>query len=322
MLFPKRRKSEKAQRRAVPDGLWLKCNGCGEVIFHQEFRENLDVCPRCGYHARISAKRRLETLVDEGSFEERHAGLQSTDPLNFVVGTESYAQRLRRAQEATGLTEALITGFATIEGASCALGIMDTAFMMASMGSVVGEKFCRLVADAIEQRLPLVVVAASGGARMQEGIIALMQMAKTADACRQLREAGLPYIVVMTDPTTGGVLASFAALADIILAEPKAHIGFAGPRLIEGALKVKLPPSFQTAEYQFENGFIDRIVPRKDLRPLLGKLLRYLAPTDAFPRVDRRATALRPPAADGEINNGSGPVNAGDSFSPVPLQTP
>lgn len=266
------------QGSVVPDGLWLKCDGCKQTVYKSDIEQNMQICPACGHHYRIGARERIEIIADPGSFEETHIGLTAADPLDFAVGKETYAERIERARKQSGLNEALITGLARIEGVRCAIGGMDSSFVMASMGSAVGEKFCRLVKDAIASEVPLIVFAASGGARMQEGILALMQMAKTADAVRQINEAGLPYIVVQTDPTTGGVFASFASLGDITIAEPKAYIGFAGARLIEGAFKIKLPDGFQRAEYQQDNGFVDNIVPRNEMRAHLSKLLRYLAP--------------------------------------------
>lgn len=251
------------------------------MVYRAEFEENHRVCPSCGRHSRIDARQRLAITVDDHSFRETHTGLQTADPLGFHVGEESYRQRVERAREKSGLSEALLTGMARLGGREVALGIMDPDFIMGSMGSVVGEKFCRLAEDAIAHRCPLIVFAASGGARMQEGILALMQMAKTANAVREVQEARLPYISILTDPTTGGVLASFASLGDIVLAEPGAYIGFAGKRLIEGALNVKLPEGFQTAEYQYSNGFIDAIVKRSDLRNYLVRLVAYLMPSAA-----------------------------------------
>lgn len=281
MAFFKRnnRPGAAARKKAsIPDGLWLKCAGCRKTVYRGDLVDNHRVCPNCGYHYRLGARERIEMLSDAGAFQETHPDLHTVDALEFAVGEESYAERVARARAQSGLSEALVTGFTAIEGTAAAIGAMDSSFIMASMGSVVGEKFCRLAEDAIAARTPVVVVAASGGARMQEGILALMQMAKTAGAVRELNEAGIPYLTVLTDPTSGGVFASFASLGDIVLAEPGAYIGFAGARLIEGALRVKLPDGFQRAEYQFENGFVDRIVPRAELRPLLGRLLRYLAP--------------------------------------------
>ena len=243
--------------------------------------ENQRVCTVCGYHYRIGARERIELLVDPGSFEETHARVETTDPLEFSVDDVSYLDKIAGDKERSGLNEALLTGLGRIEGTRVALGAMDFTFRGASMGSAVGEKFCRAARDAVHQQIPLVVFTASGGARMQEGILSLMQMAKTADAVRQLNEAGIPYITVLTDPTTAGLYASFASLGDIILAEPGAEIGFTGKRLIKGALKVEIPEGFQTAEYQFKNGFVDRIVSRTEMRAFLGKLLRYLAPEPA-----------------------------------------
>ena len=277
MAFRKRNEYPRdTLRQQIPDGLWMKCPECGRVIHRSEMGQNLQVCPECGYHFRLGAWKRIEYTVDPGTFEETHIGIEALDPIDFRVGAETYAARLRRAQEKTGLREAIVTGFAQVEGVRTTLGVMDAQFIGASMGSAVGEKFCRLAEDAIREGLPLLVFAASGGARMQEGILALMQMAKTADAVRRIREARFPYISVLTDPTSGGVFASFASLGDVVLAEPGAYIGFAGTRLIEGALKVKLPEGFQRAEYQFENGFLDQVVKRSELRGLLARLLRYL----------------------------------------------
>lgn len=266
------------EKSNVPDGVWMKCTACNEAVYRNEVEENFHVCPVCNHHFRIGARERLSQIVDEDSFEETHSTIESADPLEFVVGKETYTQRMERAQAATGLREALLTGTATIEEQPLSVGAMDPHFIMASMGSAVGERFYRAVQDAIRMRVGFVCFAASGGARMQEGILALMQMAKTTDAVRQMNEAGVPFISVLTDATTGGVYASFASLGDVILAEPDANIGFAGKRLIESALSVKLPEGFQTAEYHFENGFIDRIVERRDLRATLGKLLAYLNP--------------------------------------------
>ncbi len=254
----------------------MKCDGCHQTVYRKDVEENLKVCPLCGRHYRLDAWTRLAVTVDEHSFHETHTNLQTEDPLHFTVGEESYVARIDRAKSVSGLNEALLTGMARMNGIEIALGVMDSEFIMGSMGSVVGEKFCRLVDDAVARACPLVVFAASGGARMQEGILSLMQMAKTADAVRRLQESRLPYISVLTDPTTGGVLASFASLSDLLLAEPGAYIGFAGKRLIMGALKVKLPDGFQSAEYQLQNGFLDAIVKRQDMRSYLIRALTML----------------------------------------------
>lgn len=273
----------RGRRSIMPDGVWMKCVGCNQAIYRAEVEANLQVCPACGYHYRLTARKRIELTVDPDTFQETHQQVQTVDALGFAVGDVKYLDKIDAAKEKTGLNEAIVTGFAAIEQTRCVLGVMDFSFRGGSMGSALGEKFCRAAADAIRERLPLLVFSSSGGARMEEGILSLMQMAKTAEAVYQMNEAGIPFISVLTDPTTGGVYASFASLGDIIIAEPGAHIGFAGPRLIEGALKVKLPEGFQSAEFQFENGFLDRIVPRSEMRPFLGKLLRYLTPQQPPP---------------------------------------
>ena len=280
------------KKQNIPDGLWIKCPACGQTTYKTEVEANLEVCPNCDHHYRLGSRQRIAALVDEGSFEETNATIQTADPLKFAVGKETYPERIERAKKQSGLDEAVLTGFATIEGTRVAIGAMDPAFIMASMGSVVGEKFCRLAEDAIRENVPLVMCAASGGARMQEGVLALMQMAKTTDAVRSLNAAGIPYIVIQTDATTGGVFASFASLGDITIAEPKAYIGFAGARLIEGALKVKLPEGFQRSEYQFDNGFVDKIVPRGELRAFLGKILSYIVPAQSGARESAVAATL------------------------------
>jgi acetyl-CoA carboxylase carboxyl transferase subunit beta len=248
------------------------------MVYRSEFEANLLVCPQCGYHHRLGALQRLEFTVDPDSFEERHDNLETVDPLGFTVGKVSYLDKIAQAREKTGLDEALIAGRATIEDEPAIIGAMDFGFRGGSLGSVVGEKFCRMAEDAIRERLPLLVFCASGGARMEEGILSLMQMAKTSGAVGEMNHAGVPYLSVLCDPTSGGVFASFASLGDVIMAEPGAYIGFAGTRLIEGALKVKTPEGFQRAEYQYQNGFVDMIVKRTEMRPTLARLIRYLSP--------------------------------------------
>lgn len=265
-------------KKRVPDGVWMQCPGCNQALYRNELVENLNVCPNCSHHFRIAARERIDALLDENSFVETHTDIRGGDPLGFKVGKETYTERVTRAQNDSGLDEALLTGFGAIEEHRAVFAAMDAKFIMASMGSAVGERFYRAAEDAIAERIPYVCFAASGGARMQEGIVALMQMAKTTDAVRRMNEAGVPFIVILTDATTGGVYASFASLGDITLAEPGANIGFAGKRLIEGALRVKLPEGFQSAEYQYENGFIDRIVNRADMRVELRKLIEFLTP--------------------------------------------
>jgi acetyl-CoA carboxylase carboxyl transferase subunit beta len=275
---PRRFVSVIGRKSAVRDGLWQKCAACKQAVFRTDMEKNFEVCPACGHHYRIGARERIECLVDPGSFEETHPHVVTGDPLKFEAHGETYVRRLDRAEKASGLNEALVTGTARIEEAPLVLGVVDCRFIMGSMSSALGEKFCRAARDAIRLRVPLVCFAASGGARMHEGALGLMQMAKTANAVRALNEAGVPYISVLTDPTSGGMFASFASLGDVILAEPGAYIGFAGQRLIEGALGVRIPRGFQRSEYQFENGYVDAIVTRGEMRSYLGRLLRYLSP--------------------------------------------
>ncbi len=279
MASPKRKSM---QKEAAP-GKPIACKKCQSKAERSALEESLWLCPACGRHFPIGAHKRIAYTADEASFVERHGNIETVDPLSFHVGKETYVERVARARKASGLREALLTGCCNIGGMACALGVMDSRFIMASMGSVLGEKFCRLAGDAITRHCPLVVFAASGGARMQEGTLALMQMAKTAEAVRAVKAAGLPFVSVLTDPTSGGVYASFASLGDIVIAEPGAYIGFAGTRLIEGALKVKIPEGFQTAEYQFNNGFLDDIVPRPELPAYLARLLRCIAPGETLP---------------------------------------
>jgi acetyl-CoA carboxylase carboxyl transferase subunit beta len=254
------------------DGLWSKCPECGEVVYRKDLIAHASVCKSCGYHNRIDSAERIRLLVDEGSFEPLDVDLAPTDPLAFK-DRRSYADRLRDAQAATGLRDAAVTGLCRLQGLPLALGVMDFRFMGGSMGSVVGEKLTRLAEEATARRYPLMIVCASGGARMQEGMLSLMQMAKISGALQHHRQARLLYLPLLTHPTTGGVTASFAMLGDLILAEPKALIGFAGRRVIEQTLREKLPEGFQTAEYLQDHGFVDAIVPRTELRSTLSTLL-------------------------------------------------
>lgn len=270
------------KKKDIPEQVWMKCPGCGETVFRKLVEEKLMVCPECGYHHSLTARKRIEQLTDPDSFRERHADLAPTDPLHFK-DLQPYADRLKKYQHATGLKDAAICGLARIEGHEVVLCVMDSSFLMASMGSVVGEKVTRSIEDAIEFHLPLIIVCASGGARMQEGVISLMQMAKTSAALAKLDDAGGLYIAVLTNPTTAGVMASFASLGDIIVAEPKALIGFTGPRVIKETIRAELPPGFQTAEFLLDHGFIDRVIPRSDLRRELSLLLQYCAPGSARP---------------------------------------
>ncbi|MCS7191824.1 MAG: acetyl-CoA carboxylase carboxyl transferase subunit beta [Armatimonadetes bacterium] len=255
----------------LPTDVWQKCSTCEAMVYRKDFEQNLKVCPKCGYHERIGAWERLAITVDEGSFLEWDSELSPSDPLNFP----EYADKVSRDQKRTGLKDAALTGKATIEGLQVAIGITDFNFMGGSMGSVVGEKISRLMERAIEERLPVfIVIGSGGGARMQEGIFSLMQMGKTSAVCSRLHEAKLPYIVLLTD-SMAGVHASFGSLADIILAEPGSLVGFTGPRVIELSLKVKVPKEHRQAEFQFQHGHIDLIVPRKQVRPTVAKILRF-----------------------------------------------
>lgn len=265
--------SERLAREA-PEGLWTQCQRCHEPLYTKELARQLNVCPKCGYHFRIGAKERIAQLLDEGSFRESHQELRSLDPLGFDDGSKPYRDRLNEAYRKRGTGEAVLTGTGTMDGLPVALGVMDFFFMGGSMGSVVGEKVTRLTEQALAQRLPLILICASGGARMQEGTLSLMQMAKTSCVLARFAEARLLYLSVLTDPTTGGVTASFATLADLILAEPGALIGFAGRRVIEQTIRQKAPPDFQTAESMLAHGLLDLIVPRPRLRDELVRLLR------------------------------------------------
>ncbi len=262
-----------AKKVKIPEGLWVKCDNCKEIIYRKEVEKNFKVCPKCDYHFRITASERLPYLVDEGSFVEVEDGLSPKDFLGF----KDYKDKLKSSRKKTGLKDAIISGEAKIGGRHVSLVIMDFNFMGGSMGSVVGEKITRAVERAIEKQVPFVSVASSGGARMQEGILSLMQMAKTSAAIARLGKAGLPFISVLTDPTFGGVTASFAMLGDLIVAEPKSLIGFAGPRVIEQTIKQQLPAGFQRAEFLQEHGMIDMIIPRKEMRNTLGKILDFFA---------------------------------------------
>jgi acetyl-CoA carboxylase carboxyl transferase subunit beta len=266
---------EDQDKRKPGEGLWVKCNHCREIIYRKELERNLRVCPKCDYHFPIAVEERIALLLDEGSFKEWDAELAPTDPLGFR-DTQKYRDRLKTAQEQTGRLDAMVSGTGTLEGRAVAIGVFHYGFMGGSMGSVVGERIFRATERAAGSRIPLIVVTASGGARMQEGILSLMQMAKTAAALARLREARVPYISILTDPTYGGVSASVATLGDVIVAEPKALIGFAGPRVIEQTIKQQLPPGFQRAEFLLEHGMIDRIIDRKKMKPTLAALLACL----------------------------------------------
>ena len=277
-----------ASRPDIPEGLWTKCDGCGEALFQTVLEENLWTCPNCGHHFRVPARTYLGYLVDEGSFEERHADLEAADPLGFRDAKMRYPDRLKAAQRDTGMKDAALAGVATIGQKPVSVTLMDFFFMGGSMGSVVGEKVARSIETAIAERRALVVVSATGGARMQEGILSLMQMAKTSALLARLQDAQLPYVSILTDPSTAGVLASYASLGDVIVAEPGALVGFAGARVIRQTIGEDLPPGFQRAEFVLQKGFVDTIVHRKQMRDEIGRLLEYFwrsthgfAPADA-----------------------------------------
>src|SRR3954462_548830 len=262
------------KRREIPQGLWQKCPSCSEVVHEIELTQNQRVCPRCEYHFSQSAKERIENLLDEGTFVERDGGLRSVDTLEFQ-GMASYKDRLKKYQDATGLSDAVLSGYGMIEGYKVAIAVMDFTFLAATMGSVVGERITRAIEHGTANRCPVIIVSASGGARMYEGMLSLMQMAKTSGALARHAGERLPYISVLTNPTTAGVMASFASLGDVILAEPKSMIGFAGPRVIKETTHQDLPKGFQTAEFLEEHGLVDAIVHRKKLRAELAQFVGY-----------------------------------------------
>jgi acetyl-CoA carboxylase carboxyl transferase subunit beta len=266
--------NDRSNAEAVPEGLWTKCPSCGEMLYQPEMEEALYVCRHCGHHGRLTARQRVAITADDGSFRERDERMRSSDPLGFP----GYSEKLQDDEARTGLRDALIWGECTIEGQPAVLLAMDFGFRGGSMGAVLGEKFARASERASELRLPFVAFACSGGARMQEGIVSLLQMAKTTAAVARLGVAGVPFIVVYTDPLTAGVFASFASVADVTLAEQNALVGFTGPRVIEKAFKIKLPPGSHTAEFQFQRGMVDVVVSRREVRPLLVRLLRLLSP--------------------------------------------
>ena len=257
----------------VPEGLWIKCNNCGGIIYSKEIERNLKVCPKCDYHFRITARERIDLLIDPGTFEEFDTYVQSEDPLGFR-DSQKYRDRIKNAVKKTGLNEAVISGVCTLDGVGIVLVVFDFFFLGGSMASVVGEKVTRAIERAIDERCGLVVISSSGGDRMQEGALSLMQMPKTSAALAKMRRERLPFISVLTDPTTGGVTASFAMLGDVNLAEPKALIGFAGPRVIEQTIRQELPEGFQRSEFLLDHGMVDKVVSRRDLKKTIVTLLR------------------------------------------------
>lgn len=257
----------------IPNGMWVKCSKCGSILYKNDVQDNLKVCPKCNGHLRMNANERIKMIIDEGTFEEFDVNMSADNPLDF----DGYEEKIKSMQEKTGLKDGVVTGRGFIHGQNTVIAVMDSNFMMGSMGSVVGEKITRAIEKATEEKLPVIIFTTSGGARMQEGMFSLMQMAKTSAALSRHDENGLLYISVLTDPTTGGVTASFAMLGDIIIAEPKTLVGFAGRRVIEQTINEKLPEDFQTSEFLFKHGFIDKIVERKKLKEVLGKILEMHA---------------------------------------------
>ena len=274
--FRKEKKPKEAveKQTAIPEGLWIKCDECKEVIYRKEVEANFNVCPKCGYHFRLSARERFEILFDDDKYKEFATDVRSGDPLEFR-DTKRYRDRLRVYQQRVGQGDAVLCAEGKIEGLPVVICAMEYAFMGGSMGSVVGEKITQAIERCVEKKEPLIIVSCSGGARMQEGILSLMQMAKISAALARLAEAGLPYISILTDPTTGGVTASYAMLGDLNIAEPKALIGFAGPRVIEQTIRQTLPEGFQRAEFLVEHGMVDIITPRSEMKPTIARFLRF-----------------------------------------------
>lgn len=268
--------SEDSQKKDVPDGMWEKCPGCGEIIHKKQLELNYWTCSKCNYHFRIGSKEYISILLDEGSFKELDKKMKSADPLDFV-DSKKYSDRINETIKKTGINDAVKTGIGKIEGKEVAFGCMDFKFIGGSMGSVVGEKLARLIDKSFKSKIPLIIISSSGGARMMEGALSLMQLAKTSSRLTKLHDANIPYISIMTDPTTGGTTASYAMLGDINLAEPDALIGFAGPRVIKQTIGKDLPKGFQKSEFVLEHGFIDLIVSRKEMKGTLKNLLSFLS---------------------------------------------
>lgn len=282
----------------VPEGLWVKCPSCSQIIYNKDLAASLSVCTKCAHHFRLSATERLRTLFD-GAWEEHDRGLTSTDPLSFT-DTKPYRKRLESSIAGTGLKDAVITATGFIQGMRCSVAAMEYGFIGGSMGVVVGEKITRAIERAIDERLPVIIVSCSGGARMMEGALSLMQMAKISAALARLDRARLPYVSVLTDPTTGGVTASFAMLGDVNIAEPKALIGFAGPRVIEQTIRQKLPEGFQRSEFLLEHGMLDMVVDRRELKDVIARFLRFAGAAKAAPAAVPVAAAAVAARSEGE----------------------
>lgn len=268
-LIPQRKKE-------IPDGIWIKCDSCGEIIYKKELEKDLWVCPKCDHHFRIRSRDYINLILDDGNLEEYDKELEASDPLEFK-DSKRYPDRIKNSEEKTNLKDAIVAGIGKIDGIEVSFGVMDFGFIGGSMGSVVGEKVARAIERSLERRIPLVIISCSGGARMQEGILSLMQMAKTSALLAKLYDQNIPYVSVLTNPTTAGVMASYASLGDVIIAEPKALLGFAGPRVIQQTIKQDLPPGFQSSEFFLEHGFLDIISHRKDLKKNISLILEYLS---------------------------------------------
>jgi len=271
------------EKKIRTEGLWVKCEGCRQIIWKKDLEENLNVCPKCGKHFRIDARARLAQLFDDGEYEVFSGNLVSTDPLKFV-DLKPYSERLQRAQEETGLNDAVINGRGKLNGRAVIISAMEYSFIGGSMGAVVGEMITRAIEESLDSKQPLIIISASGGARMMEGVLSLMQLAKISAALARLDEARVPYVSVLTDPTTGGVTASFAMLGDLIIAEPGALIGFAGPRVIEQTIRQKLPPGFQRSEFLLEHGMLDAVIHRKEMKPYIARALEFMTPGVSAPQ--------------------------------------
>jgi acetyl-CoA carboxylase carboxyl transferase subunit beta len=267
------------EKKIRTEGLWVKCEGCRQIIWKKDLDDNLNVCPKCGKHFRIDARTRLAQLLDNGEYETFSEKLTSTDPLKFV-DLKPYSDRLKRAQEETGLNDAVINARGKLNGRDVIVSAMEYSFIGGSMGAVVGEMITRAIEESLATKRPLIIVAASGGARMMEGVLSLMQLAKISAALARLDEARVPYVSVLADPTTGGITASFAMLGDLNIGEPGAQIGFAGPRVIEQTIRQKLPPGFQRSEFLLEHGMLDAVVPRKDLKAYISRALEFMSPAE------------------------------------------
>jgi acetyl-CoA carboxylase carboxyl transferase subunit beta len=305
------------RRRELPDGLWSKCEECGEILYHKELERNLWTCGKCQYHFRISARSYIKILLDENSFQERFSEVVSTDPLRFR-DARRYVDRIKKARESTGLTEAVLCGDGMIEGQPLVVAFMDFDFLGGSLASAAGERIARSILHAIETRHPLLILSSSGGARLFEGILSLMQMAKTNALLARLSDARVPYISLLTHPTTGGVTASFASVGDVILAEPKALIGFAGPRVIKQTIHQELPEGFQRSEFLLQKGMLDQIVHRSEMRKTLAWLLRFFAAAERLPHPPRR----RPGESYAPIPAASGPIAAPQGHAPPAATSP